>query len=124
MHKAAVAASYLLRDSVEISMTLFNSESESKPESYNGIDLDLSAEISSDIKNEFRKLMSEKIEELESTMIIEDMENFVEVLTEFAEKHNLNNLKNNATTLKEYINEFEFDKISSSIAALKKEFCD
>lgn len=104
--------------------TLFNSESESKPESYNGIDLDLSAEISSDIKNEFRKLMSEKIEELESTMIIEDMENFVEVLIEFAEKHNLKNLKNNATTLKEYINEFEFDKISSSIAALKKEFCD
>jgi septation ring formation regulator EzrA len=52
------------------------------------------------------------------------MESFIEVLMEFAIKNNLNNLKNNATTLKEYISEFEFDNISSSIAALKKEFCD
>ncbi len=99
-------------------------ESGFQPEYDNEKNLGLDTEISADIKTEFRELFSERMEELESTMIIEDMESFVEVLMEFAVKHNLNNLKNNAATLKEYINEFEFDKISSSIAALKKEFCD
>jgi len=104
--------------------TRVNFESGFQPENDNEKNTGLDTEISADIKNEFRELISERIEELESTMIIEDMESFVEFLMEFAVKHNLNNLKNNATTLKEYINEFEFDKISSSIAALKKEFCD
>ncbi|MGE0018995.1 MAG: PAS domain S-box protein, partial [Draconibacterium sp.] len=93
--------------------TRVNFESGFQPENDNEKNTGLDTEISADIKNEFRELISERIEELESTMIIEDMESFVEFLMEFAVKHNLNNLKNNATTLKEYINEFEFDKISS-----------
>ncbi len=104
--------------------TQVNFESGFQPNYDNEKNLSLNAEFSADIKTEFRELFSERMEQLESTMIIEDMESFIEVLMEFAIKNNLNNLKNNATTLKEYISEFEFDKISSSIAALKKEFCD
>jgi CheY-like chemotaxis protein/two-component sensor histidine kinase len=74
------------------------------------------------IKLKFRNDFFEKIDELECTMIIEDLDDFVERIYIFEQQNNICFLKEKADSLKRHIAEFDFDMITSCLADLKQFF--
>ena len=74
------------------------------------------------VKSEFRNEFFEKIDELESTMIIEDLDDFVERIYIFERQKNISFLKEKADSLKRHIADFDFDMITSCLVDLKQFF--
>ncbi len=74
------------------------------------------------VKSEFRDEFFEKIDELESTMIIEDLDDFVERIYIFERQKNISFLKEKADSLKRHIADFDFDMITSCLVDLKQFF--
>ncbi|SHJ86262.1 PAS domain S-box-containing protein [Tangfeifania diversioriginum] len=77
-------------------------------------------EIDAKTKKEYRDLYFDRIDELEGGMIIEELEDFTQKISEFAEKRKLPFLLEKAGELKENIADFDFDKIIKRLAELKK----
>jgi PAS domain S-box-containing protein len=77
-------------------------------------------EIDAKTKKEFRDLYHSIIDELEGSMIIEELEDFTQSISEFAEIRQLPFLLEKAKELKENIAEFDFDKIIKRLSEIKK----
>jgi CheY-like chemotaxis protein len=105
---------YLRHDNKK-TKTVFN-ETTAVSKTENPVDIDDS--VKSDFRNEF----FEKIDELSCTMIIEDLDNFVERIYIFEQQKNINFLKEKADSLKRHIAEFEFDMITNCLVEIKQFF--
>jgi PAS domain S-box-containing protein len=79
-------------------------------------------DIDDSVKSDFRNEFFEKIDELSCTMIIEDLDNFVERIYIFEQQKNINFLKEKADSLKRHIAEFDFDMITNCLVEIKQFF--
>ncbi|MHC1739446.1 MAG: ATP-binding protein [Ignavibacteriaceae bacterium] len=79
-------------------------------------------QIDEEIKEEFQKKLSEELENISSTMIIDDIYGFADRLKEFAESKNLVFVAAISGNLKGYLEEFNFKELEKCLTELKEIF--
>ncbi len=78
--------------------------------------------IDSKIKKEFQEHFFNRIDELKKTMVLKDLNFFAEDLNTFAHNTNCELLKIKSANLKNYISEFNFEKIPLFLSSIKIDF--
>ncbi len=104
---------YLDHEIIETDDAVKNSE---KHSTENTTEVDLS------IKKEFQELFFEQIDELKSTLVLNDLTTFAEDLSSFAQKVHLDFLERESNDLKSYISDFDFEKIIGFLFTIKQDF--
>jgi len=79
-------------------------------------------EIDEETKREFQLQFSEELDSISKTMIIDDILLFAKRLKEFGNSHKLTYMERKSEDLKNYVEEFNFQKMENSLRELREIF--